>query len=108
MKRKSKRPSPRRRKRPGKPSPISDLPSPISPAPLSRNAGERMRKIHQLLAAAKYPNTVQLARQLEVDQKTILRDLDWMKTHENAPIAYDRARHGFYYTEPFEIFLGMA
>jgi predicted DNA-binding transcriptional regulator YafY len=79
----------------------------LQPPSVSRNAADRMQKIHQLIAAGKYPNAIQLARQFEVDKKTILRDLEWMKTNKGAPIAYDRARHGFYYTEPFENFLGV-
>src|SRR5258706_8817245 len=92
--------------------PPSETPPPPSPATrhsspshVSRNAGKRMQKIHQVLAAGKYPNTLQLAREHDVGKKTILRDLEWMKTHSNAPIAYDRVRHGFYYAEPFDNFL---
>lgn len=46
------------------------------------------------------PNCRTLAVGWEVSQRTIQRDLDYMKWQLSAPIEYDARRRGFYYTEP--------
>jgi proteasome accessory factor B len=46
-----------------------------------------------------YPNCVALAAEWEVSEKTIQRDLDYLRDELDAPIAYDPVKHGYYYTE---------
>ncbi len=81
-------------------------PPPLESHP-GRNATERLLKIHQLLSAQKFPNTPRLAREFEVTQKTIKRDLQWMKDHWNAPIEYARERGGYFYSRPVTNFPGV-
>ncbi len=57
-----------------------------------------MLQIHQALAAEKFPNTVSLARELEVTSKTIQRDLDFMRDRLNLPVEFDYFRKGYHYT----------
>jgi Predicted transcriptional regulator len=57
----------------------------------------RMVRIHDLLAAGKYPNCSTLAREFEVSTKTIQRDIEFMRDQLALPIEYDGPRHGFYY-----------
>jgi proteasome accessory factor B len=64
----------------------------------SRPPLERMLHIHQALAAEKFPNAVRLARELEVNEKTIRRDLDFMRDRLNLPIEFDYAQNGYRYT----------
>ena len=52
-----------------------------SSSKLSRNANERLLKIHQLIAAQRFPNTFSLARDLEISRKTLKRDIQWMRDH---------------------------
>src|SRR5262245_34860529 len=85
-----------------KPSTIN---SPLS-TKLSRNAHERLLKIHGMIGARKYPNTDTIAAELEVSRKTIKRDLQFLKNHWQLPIEYDRTRHGFYYSELVDKFPG--
>lgn len=59
----------------------------------------RMIKIHEFLAAEKYPNCSKLARDLEVSTKTLQRDIDFMRDQLMLPIEYDAVQHGFYYAE---------
>src|ERR1051325_2319096 len=80
---------------------------PSTSATLSRNANERLLKIHQTIGAQKFPNTFRLAKDFEVSQKTIKRDIEWMKVHWDAPIEYDRRRHGYYYSKPVDKFPGV-
>ena len=59
---------------------------------LSRNANERLLKIHQLIAEQRFPNTFSLARDLEISRKTLKRDIQWMRDHWDLPIAFNRTR----------------
>lgn len=65
---------------------------------VERPALERMLRIHQELSAQSLPNATRLAEQLEVTTKTIHRDLEFMRSRLQLPIAYDQVRHGFYYS----------
>jgi predicted DNA-binding transcriptional regulator YafY len=53
-----------------------------------------------MLAGGKYPNVPLLADHLEVHERTVRRDLDFLRTSCQAPIACCRRRNGFYYTAP--------
>lgn len=57
-------------------------------------------RIHQLLAADKYPNIRTVAAEFRISTKTIKRDFQYLRDHYDAPITYDRQRHGFYYAGP--------
>ncbi len=59
---------------------------------------ERLLKLDQELRQQKYPNCFTLAAACEVSVKTAQRDLDYMRDRLGAPIKYDQARKGFYYT----------
>jgi len=64
----------------------------------------RMVRIHELLAAGKFPNCSGMAGHLEVSPKTVQRDVDFMRDQLDLPIDYDQIRHGFFYTEPVSHF----
>jgi proteasome accessory factor B len=59
-----------------------------------------MIKIHELLAAGKFPNCSTLADVFEVSYKTVQRDIDFMRDQMLLPIDYDSGQHGFHYTKP--------
>ena len=65
----------------------------------SRPPLERMMRVHQRLLAGKYPNCRTLSLELEVSNKTIQRDVDFMRDRLGLPIIYDQGHCGFYYTE---------
>jgi len=44
-----------------------------------------------------------LSKKIEVSQKTIQRDLDFMKYEYNAPVEYDRKKRNLYYSETFNL-----
>ena len=46
------------------------------------------------------PNCQQLAGELEVSRRTILRDIEFLKYDLGAPLEYDASRRGYVYTEP--------
>lgn len=60
----------------------------------------RLFQIHRLLANRKYPNTGELAGKLEINERTVQRDIAFMRDSLNAPIKYDSKKRGFGYTHP--------
>ncbi len=60
----------------------------------------RLLFIDSKLRENSYPNSVSLAQEWEVSSRTISRDLDYLRDELGAPIEYDRAHNGYYYTEP--------
>lgn len=58
----------------------------------------RIYYLDQQLRAGKYPNVPRLARELEVQARTIERDIEHMRDRLGAPIAYDHKQKGYYYT----------
>ena len=73
-------------------------------SPRSRPPLERMLRIHQGLAADRFPNATTLAGDLEVCTKSIQRDLDFMRDRLNLPIEYDAVRRGYHYTQRVDAF----
>lgn len=61
---------------------------------------ERILYIHGKLARNSFPTQGRLASDLEVTERTIRRDLDYMKHLLHAPLAYDPQRRGYCYSEP--------
>jgi predicted DNA-binding transcriptional regulator YafY len=59
-----------------------------------------MQAIDQALRAQRWPTDKTLAADLEVDPRTIRRDIEFMRDERNAPIEYDRVRRGYFYAEP--------
>ena len=64
----------------------------------TRRPIERIMKIHETVRRGRYPNCKTLAKKIEVTQKTIQRDINFMREDLDLPIQYDRVRHGYYYT----------
>jgi proteasome accessory factor B len=65
----------------------------------SRPPLERMLRIHQALQSGRHPNATTLAAEMEVSAKSIHRDLEFMRDRLELPLAFDRARNGYTYTE---------
>jgi predicted DNA-binding transcriptional regulator YafY len=63
-----------------------------------------MMRIHQEIAAGKYPNATTLAAEIEVVTKTIHRDIEFMRDRLGLPIAYDGRKYGYHYTEEVSAF----
>ncbi len=60
----------------------------------------RLMAIDQAVRARDWPNATSLARRLEVNTKTIRRDITFLRNQLRAPIEFDPVRNGYYYTEP--------
>ena len=59
----------------------------------------RLKAIDSELRKNTYPNSSFLAQKLEVSVRTISRDIEELKLFYNAPIAFDKGKNGYYYTE---------
>ena len=94
---------------------LSDMPRPRQPSATGSAAARRVRKrveqfsrpplarmmqLHAQLQARKFPNCRKLALELEVSEKTIQRDIEFMRYQLGLPIEYDPLHFGFVYTEP--------
>ena len=55
----------------------------------SRPPIRRFATIDNLIRAGKYPNARILSERMEVSQRTILRDIEYMRDQLGAPIEYD-------------------
>ena len=63
-----------------------------------------MMQLHAQLQARRFPNCRKLAHELEVSEKTIQRDIEFMRYQLGLPIEYDQLHFGFVYTEPVTSF----
>lgn len=57
------------------------------------------RKIREGMKSGIMANCGSMAAEYEVSAKSILRDIDYLRSQRDAPIAYDAAKRGYYYTE---------
>ena len=79
-----------------------------APVPKNKNQSVRMAYIHEQIRKGNRPNAKQLARGFstrfnlfaDVSEKTIYRDIKFMKEAKGAPIEFDPDGNGYYYTEP--------
>jgi predicted DNA-binding transcriptional regulator YafY len=69
----------------------------------SRSPILRMQRLHEFLLAGQYPNCRQMAEEMEVCSKTILRDLEFMRDQLQLPIEFNPRRYGYCYTRPFQL-----
>ncbi|MDF1656460.1 MAG: transcriptional regulator [Verrucomicrobiales bacterium] len=77
---------------------------------MSRKAGgtrrplERVLRVHEMVSRGRLPNANEIARELEVSRKTILRDIRFMRDDLGLPLVYDESRHGYFYSRPVNEF----
>jgi predicted DNA-binding transcriptional regulator YafY len=64
------------------------------------HAYERVRRICAEIQRGRFPNKVDLSRIVERHPRTVQRDLDALKNRFDAPLEFDRARNGFYFSDP--------
>jgi len=70
----------------------------------TRRPLERVLRIHEMVLRGNFPNCSTIARELEVNRKTIQRDLNFMRDELELPLAYDETSHGYHYTRPVSDF----
>ncbi len=65
---------------------------------------DRIRRIHDWINRGDFPNAVTMAADLEVTDRTVKRDIEFMRDRYGLPIEYDERRHGYHYTAPVDHF----
>jgi proteasome accessory factor B len=60
---------------------------------------ERMMRIHKAIQSGRYPTATSLANELEVNAKTVHRDLEFMRDRLTLPLEWCHAKFGYHYTE---------
>jgi predicted DNA-binding transcriptional regulator YafY len=60
----------------------------------------RIMAIDQAMRAGEWPNATTLARSLEVNARTIRRDIQFLRDQLRAPVEFDARHNGYYYAEP--------
>lgn len=65
-----------------------------------KNQMERILYIDQHIRDERYPGRSQIAEYFEVAEKTISRDIEFLRDRLGAPLMYNRHRKGYYYSDP--------
>jgi predicted DNA-binding transcriptional regulator YafY len=60
----------------------------------------RILMIDEAVRSGSFPTVSKLARKAEVTQRTIERDMEYLRDMYQAPLEYDRNKRGYYYSEP--------
>lgn len=60
---------------------------------------ERVYSFHQDILRGRYPNAKSISDQFEVSQATARRDIAYLRDRLLAPLEFNNAKNGFYYTE---------
>lgn len=61
---------------------------------------ERIAALDRAIRAGEFPNAATIANLLEVGQRTVQRDVEFMRDRLEAPIEFDRVRNGYFYRDP--------
>ena len=65
-----------------------------------KNQMERILYFDQHIRDGRYPERSRMAEYFEVTEKTISRDIEFLRDRLGAPVMYDRNRKGYYYSDP--------
>ena len=85
--------------------PVGVMPSEThTPKSVNRPQHERLYRMVKMLSDGGYPNCTKFCAEFEVDRRTVLRDVEYLRDRMRVPIDFDRSRNGYYLTEPIENF----
>lgn len=83
-------------------TPLMPKSSRVEPARLTRPQHERIFALVRLIQDRRFPNASTFMKELEVDRRTILRDLDYLRDRMGIPIQYDAKKRGYFLSGPVE------
>jgi predicted DNA-binding transcriptional regulator YafY len=64
----------------------------------TKTAFTRLTALDRAIREGRHPNALTFSAEYEVSQKTVQRDIDFLR-EQGAPLGYDRERKGYYYTD---------
>ena len=67
------------------------------------NADKRIQWLHKYIVNKRYPNASRLCERFGISHRQAQRDVTALREEYGAPLAYDAAHRGFYYTESFSL-----
>ena len=59
----------------------------------------RLIQIDKWIRSGTYPSVEKMVAEYGVSRRTILRDMEFLRDRYRAPLAYDKSRRGYYYTD---------
>lgn len=62
----------------------------------------RLFRIHEKIRSGTFPNISELAKDEEVSERTVKRDIQFLRYSLGAPISYSRHKKGYYYTKRWD------
>lgn len=65
------------------------------------SANERIQWIHKKITANCYPNASHLSEQFDISHRQAQRDVEFLKKELGAPLKYNTAKKGYFYSEDF-------
>lgn len=66
-------------------------------------AVERIIWLHKRIKDGYFPNAMRLSERFGISHRQAQRDCDYLRRKLEAPIAFDRSKQGYYYTENFSL-----
>ena len=66
-------------------------------------AVERIIWLHKRIKYGYYPNAMRLSERFGISHRQAQRDCDYLRRKLDAPVAFDRSKQGYYYTENFSL-----
>lgn len=63
----------------------------------------RIVEFDRLVRGGKYPNRNNFSVDYEVSDRTVARDIEYLRDMLGAPLEFDRDRNGYYYSEPWNL-----
>ena len=66
-------------------------------------AVERIIWLHKRIKDGYYPNAMRLSERFGISHRQAQRDCDYLRRKLEAPVAFNRSKQGYYYTENFSL-----
>lgn len=63
----------------------------------------RIVEFDRLVRNRTYPNRVTFSVNYEVSERTVARDIEFIRDRLQAPLEYDTERRGYHYSEPWDL-----
>jgi predicted DNA-binding transcriptional regulator YafY len=67
------------------------------------NANDRIQWFHKKIIAKCYPNASHLSEKFDISHRQAQRDVEFLKKELDAPLGYDKAKKGYFYTEEYAL-----
>ena len=70
---------------------------------MSVSLDSRIQWLHLQIFEERFPNAYRISEKFGISHRQAQRDIEYLKVKLNAPMKYDAAKKGFYYSEPYSL-----